>query len=108
MIIFNYKKYAPTPRNETNPITSVIVVTKTLEDIAGSMFIFFNVTGTKIPNSPATIIVNIIEIEIIIERMWSLNQACTINELITAKIIPFKTPMLNSLNMLVEKLFLVR
>ena len=42
-----------------------MVVTKTLEAIAGSMFIFFNVTGTNIPNKPATIIVKIIEIEII-------------------------------------------
>ena len=46
-------------------MTSVIVVTKTLEEIAGSIFIFFNVTGISIPNNPATIIVKIIEIEII-------------------------------------------
>ena len=46
-------------------MTSVIVVTNTLDAIAGSMFIFFNVTGTKIPNRPATIIVNTIEIDII-------------------------------------------
>ena len=48
-------------------MTSVIVVTKTLDAMAGSILIFFNVTGTKIPNNPATIIVNIIEIEIINE-----------------------------------------
>ena len=52
--------------NDTNPITSVIVVTKTLDAIAGSMFIFLKVTGTKIPNKPATIIVKIIDIEILI------------------------------------------
>ena len=44
-----------------------MVVTKTLDAIAGSIFIFFKVTGTKIPNSPATTIVNIIEMEIIKE-----------------------------------------
>ena len=44
-----------------------MVVTKTLEAKAGSIFNFFNETGTKIPNKPATIIVNIIEIEIIYE-----------------------------------------
>ena len=53
------------PRNDKKPITSVIVVTKTLEAIAGSIFIFFNVTGTSIPNNPATTIVKIIEIDII-------------------------------------------
>ena len=46
-------------------MTSVIVVTKTLDDIAGSIFIFFSVTGINIPNKPATIIVKTIEIEII-------------------------------------------
>ncbi len=45
-------------------MTSVIVVTNTLDAIAGSIFIFFKVTGTKIPNKPATTIVSIIEIEI--------------------------------------------
>ena len=39
--------------------------------IAGSIFIFFNVTGTNIPNNPATIIVKIIEIEIIKESIMS-------------------------------------
>ena len=62
-----YKKYAPTPKKDTNPITSVIVVTKTLEAIAGSIIIFLSVTGTNIPNNPATTIVKIIEIEIINE-----------------------------------------
>ena len=41
-----------------------MVVTKTLEAIAGSIFIFFSVTGTKIPNKPATTMVKIIEIDI--------------------------------------------
>ena len=45
----------------------MIVVTKTLDAIAGSIFIFFNVTGTTIPNNPATTIVKTIEIEIIKE-----------------------------------------
>ena len=52
-------------------MTSVIVVTNTLDAIAGSIFIFFRVTGTKIPNSPAMIMVRTIEIEIIIERVLS-------------------------------------
>ena len=45
-------------------MTSVIVVTKTLEAKAGSIFNFFNDTGTKIPNKPATIIFKIIDIPI--------------------------------------------
>ena len=49
----------------------MIVVTNTLEAIAGSIFIFFKVTGTKMPKSPAMIIVRTIEIEIIIERVLS-------------------------------------
>ena len=76
-------------------MTSVIVVTNTLEEIAGSIFIFFNVTGTSIPNKPATTIVNIIEIEIIMDNWKSLNQIWTINELIIANIIPFNIPILN-------------
>ena len=44
-----------------------MVVTKTLEAIAGSMFIFLSVTGTKIPNKPATTMVKIIEMDIIKE-----------------------------------------
>ena len=55
-------------------MTSVIVVTKTLDDIAGSIFIFFRVTGIKIPKSPATIIVKTIEIDIINASWISLNQ----------------------------------
>ena len=50
------------------------MVTKTLEDIAGSMFIFLRETGTKIPNNPATIILRTIEIDIINESVVSLNQ----------------------------------
>ena len=57
----------PSPRKDKNPITSVIVVTKTLEANAGSIFILLSVTGTNIPNNPATIIVKIIDIEIIKE-----------------------------------------
>ena len=48
-------------------VTTITDVTKTLDAIAGSIFIFFNVTGTTIPNKPATTIVKIIEIEIINE-----------------------------------------
>ena len=54
-------------------MTSVIVVTKTLEAKAGSMFNFFNETGTRIPNNPATIIFKIMEIPINNERFNSLN-----------------------------------
>ncbi len=64
----------PNPRKDKNPITSVIVVTKTLEANAGSIFNFLSETGTKIPKSPATIIFKIIEIPINIERFKSLNQ----------------------------------
>ena len=53
------------PKKDKKPITSVIVVTKTLEAMAGSISNFFNVTGTNIPNKPATIIFNIIDIDII-------------------------------------------
>lgn len=61
------------PKNERNPITSVIVVTKTLDANAGSILNFFNVTGTSIPNNPATIIFNIIETPINIVKLISLN-----------------------------------
>ena len=36
-----------------NLITSVIVVTNTLDAIAGSILNFLRDTGTKIPNNPA-------------------------------------------------------
>ena len=50
------------PRKDRKPITSVIVVTKTLDANAGSTLIFLSDTGTNIPNRPATIIFSIIEI----------------------------------------------
>ena len=46
-------------------MTSVIVVTKTLDAIAGSILNFFKDIGIKIPNKPATIMFRTIEIEII-------------------------------------------
>ena len=45
-------------------MTSVIVVTNTLEAKAGSIFNFFKETGTKIPNRPATIMFKIIDMPI--------------------------------------------
>ena len=62
------------PKKDKKPITSVIVVTKTLEAMAGSIFIFLSDTGTNIPNTPATIIFRTMEIDIINERVVSLNQ----------------------------------
>ena len=62
------------PKKDKKPITSVIVVTNTLDARAGSIFNFFKDTGTKIPNKPATIIFNTIEIPISIDRLISLNQ----------------------------------
>ena len=53
-------------------MTSVIVVTNTLEAIAGSILNFLRETGTKIPNKPATIIFNIIETAIKIDKLISL------------------------------------
>ena len=50
-------------------------MTKTLEAKAGSIFSFFNETGTRIPNNPATIIFRVIEIPISKERFVSLNQS---------------------------------
>ena len=85
-----------------------MVVTKTLDAIAGSIFIFFKVKGTRIPNSPAIIIVSTIEIEMIIERILSWNQIWTIKALIAANIIPFKIPIENSLKTFDEKLFWVK
>ena len=61
------------PKKDKNPITSVIVVTKTLDAMAGSISNFFNVTGTNMPNNPATIIFNIIETAIKIDKLISLN-----------------------------------
>ena len=55
-------------------MTSVIVVTKTLEAKAGSILNFFKETGTKIPNKPATIILSIIATAINIDKLISSNQ----------------------------------
>ena len=52
-----------------------MVVTKTLDAIAGSILNFFKVTGTSMPKSPATIIFKIIETPIIIDKLISLNQS---------------------------------
>ena len=77
-------------------MTSVIVVTKTLDAIAGSILNFLRVIGTNIPNNPATIILRTIDMEIIRDRLISLNQNCTTTALIMAKITPFKIPIENS------------
>ena len=58
------KKYEPIPKKDKKPITSVIVVTKTLDARAGSILTFFKDTGTRIPNKPATIIFKTIDIPI--------------------------------------------
>ena len=50
-----------------------MVVTKTLEAIAGSILNFLSETGTKIPNSPATIIFSVIETAIKIVKLIYLN-----------------------------------
>ena len=63
------------PKKDKKPITSVIVVTKTLEAIAGSILNFLRVTGTKIPKRPATIIFSTIETEIKIVKFISLNHS---------------------------------
>ena len=75
LIIFNQlqKKKAPIPKKDKNPITSVIVVTKTLDAIAGSILNLFKLIGTSIPNKPATIIFSIIEMEIIRAKVISWN-----------------------------------
>ena len=87
----------PIPKKERKPITSVTVVTKTLEAKAGSILNFLRVTGINIPNKPATIIFKTIDAAIIIDRSICLNQSRTTTPVITAKIIPFKTPIKNSL-----------
>ena len=61
------------PKKDKKPITSVTVVTKTLDARAGSMFIFFKVTGIKIPNKPATIMFKTIDAAMIKERSDCLN-----------------------------------
>ena len=63
----------PIPKKDRKPTTSVIVVTNTLEAIAGSILNFLSVIGTKIPNKPATIIFNIIDTAIKIDKFNSLN-----------------------------------
>jgi len=60
------------------------------------MLIFFNETGTSIPNKPATIIFNIIEIPISNQRLISLNHNCTMIAVMIAKIIPLSIPIRNS------------
>ena len=67
------KQTEPNPKKDKKPITSVIVVTNTLDANAGSIFIFFRETGTNIPNKPATIIFKIIETPISRDKFISLN-----------------------------------
>ena len=52
-----------------------MVVTNTLEDIAGSILNFLSETGTKIPNKPATIMFSIIDALIKIDKLNSLNHS---------------------------------
>ena len=73
-----------------------MLLQKTLDARAGSIFNFLSETGTKIPNNPATIMFNIIDIPINKERLNSLNQNCTIIAVIIANIIPLRIPIRNS------------
>ena len=57
-LIFLTIIHGPKPKNDKKPITSVIVVTKTLEAKAGSILNFFKDTGLIF--IPATIMFNII------------------------------------------------
>ena len=91
------------PRKDKNPITSVMVVTNTLEANAGSILNFFKETGTKIPNKPATIIFKIIETAINIDRSNCLNQNWTTAPAIIAKITPFNIPITNSFVTILKK-----
>ena len=50
-----------------------MVVTNTLEAIAGSILNFLSDTGTRIPKSPATIMFKTIDIPIKIDKFISLN-----------------------------------
>ena len=50
-----------------------MVVTKTLDAMAGSILNFFNETGISIPNKPATIIFKIIDAAIKMDKFISLN-----------------------------------
>ena len=84
-------------------MTSVIVVTNTLEAKAGSIFNFFKETGTKIPNRPATIMFKIIDMPIKRDNIISWNHICTITAVIIANIIPFKIPIKNSFPTIVLK-----
>ena len=71
----------------------MIVVTNTLDAIAGSTLNFLRLIGINIPNKPATIIFKTIDIDIIKDKITSLNHNWTIAALITAKIMPFKIPI---------------
>ena len=68
------------------------------------MLNFFKETGTKIPNKPATIMFNIIETAIKIDKSICLNQNCTMTAAMIAKITPFNTPITNSLVTILKKL----
>ena len=67
-----------------------MVVTKTLDAIAGSTLNFFNDTGTIIPNTPATSMFSIIDTAIRIDQFISLNHNCTKITVIRAKSITLK------------------
>ena len=57
----------------------MIVVTKTLEAKAGSIFNFFKETGTNIPNKPATIIFKNIETPNNNDKVKSIYESQSLN-----------------------------
>ena len=81
-----------------------MVVTNTLDASAGSILSFFKETGTNIPNNPATIIFNIIDIAIRIERLISLNHNCTITAVIIANINPFNQPSVEQVKIITNRI----
>ena len=82
---------------------SVIVVTNTLDAIAGSILNLLSEIGTKMPNNPAAIIFNTMEAAIKIDKFISLNHNWTIAPVIIAKIIPLNIPIMNSLVIILPK-----
>ena len=63
------KNIAASPKKTKNPITSVTVVNKTVDEIAGSLPSRFKKIGIPAPNNPATI--KLIAVDEICMYRWS-------------------------------------
>src|SRR5262249_16824152 len=88
------------PRNDSDPPTSVNVVTNTVDATAGSTFIRLSTTGMRVPASAATIMFTTIEIASTMPSQTVLKKRATTIAPTSPFMIPLPSPTTTCLNVI--------